>query len=323
MFAWNNSGTVWTNAASWTNNAVPANSLSTDIAAFGNLNGSPTSVDVGTSRSIGGILFNSNAFAYTFTGTDIAVGNPGGITNNSTAIQTFNNRVINSSNSIWSSVSGGGMVFAGGIDITTSGSSSGRTLTFAGAGNVTVSGAIANGGIATNGAVTFSNTGVNLLSGNNTYGGVTTINDGTLILSGSNSSSGYTLSGYATNIFPVLKVSATNAMSSSANVVGSSSVNKTGTLEFTTNGNYTLNQYNMGNISFANSSGSPTTLTFTNLTNYFSTAAGRTLANKSTNLTVTFDGQMDIGGSTEDVCKIEAFGPVVISNSVFSSSTST
>jgi autotransporter-associated beta strand protein len=78
----------------------------------------------------------------------------------------------------------------------------------------------------------------------------------------------------------------------------------------------------MGNISFANTSGSPTTLTFTNLTNYFSTAAGRTLANKSTNLTITFNGQMDIGGSTDDVCKIEAFGPVVISNSVFSSSTS-
>lgn len=32
---------------------------------------------------------------------------------------------------------------------------------------------------------------------------------------------------------------------------------------------------------------------------------------------------MDIGGSTDDVCKIEAFGPVVISNSVFSSSTTT
>jgi autotransporter-associated beta strand protein len=94
-------------------------------------------------------------------------------------------------------------------------------------------------------------------------------------------------------------------------------------LEFTTNGNYTLNQYNMGNISFANSSGSPTTLTFTNLTNFFSTGAGRTLANKSTNLTITFNGQMDIGGSTADVCKIEAFGPVVISNSVFNSSTFT
>jgi len=323
VFAWNNTGTFWTNAASWTNNAVPTNSAAGDIAAFGALGSSATSVDVGTGKSIGGIVFNSGAYAYTWTGTDIIVGSTGSITNNAAATQTFNNKVINSSgNATWSSVSGGSLVFNGGIDLTTASSVSSRTLTFAGAGNVTVSGAIANGGTATAGAVTFSNTGVNLLSGNNTYGGVTTINDGTLILSGSNSSSGYTLSGYATNIFPVLKVSATNAMSSSANVVGSSSLNKTGTLEFTTNGNYRLNQYNMGNISFANSSGSPTTLTFTNLTNYFSTAAGRTLANKSTNLTVTFDGQMDIGGSTVDVCKIEAFGPVVIMGSVFNSSNS-
>jgi autotransporter-associated beta strand protein len=166
-------------------------------------------------------------------------------------------------------------------------------------------------------------TGTLELSGANTFTGVAEVADGTMILSAPNSATSYKVQGYETNIFPALKVSATNAMSSSANVVGSSSVNKTGTLEFTTNGNYTLNQYNMGNINFTNSSGSPTTLTFTNLTNFFSTAAGRTLANKSTDLTITFNGQMDIGGSTNDVCKIEAFGPVVISNSVFNSSTST
>ena len=442
LFTWNNTGTAWSSANSWTNNAVPT---ATDIAAFGSL-GSGTGVTV-AGQEIGGIVFNSGANAYTWSGTAITVVSTGGITNNSAAVQTFDNKVINSGGTpIWSSVSGGGMVFSGGIDLTTSNSTSGRTLNFAGAGNVTVSGVIANGGngtgTSTNAAVTFSSTGVNLLSGNNTYGGVTmiaanstlkigsanalgttsgstvvssggvldlngqtisgeplTLNgsgistggalinsgatdaswsgtvalgnattyisasagkkitlsgvvsgdakgiyklgtgilelsgantytgqaevvDGTMILSAPNSTPSYKIQGYETNIFPVLKVSATNAMSSSANVVGSSSVTKTGTLEFTTNGNYTLNQYNMGNISFANSSVSPTTLTFTNLTNYFSTAAGRTLANKSTNLTITFNGQMDIGGSTDDVCKIEAFGPVVISNSVFSSSTS-
>ena len=442
VFAWNNTGTFWTNATSWTNSAVPTNSAAGDIAAFGALGLSATSVDVGAGRSIGGIVFNSGAYAYTWTGTDIIVGSTGSITNNSAAIQTFNNKVINNGGSpIWSSTAGGGMVFNGGIDLTTASSSSPRTLTFAGAGDVTVSSTIASGGTsaAAGASVTFSSTGVNLLSGTNTYGGKTTIAanstlkigsatalgstsgstvvseggvldlngqtisgeplslsgsgistggalinsgttdaswsgtvvlgnaatyisasagkkitlsgvvsgdakgiyktgtgilelsgantytgqaevaDGTMILSAPNSAPSYKLQGYATDIYPVLKVSATNAMSSSANVVGSSSTTKTGTLEFTTNGNYILNQYNMGSISFANSSGSPTTLTFTNLTNYFTTAAGRTLANKSTNLTVTFDGQMDIGGSTEDVCKIEAFGPVVISNRVFSS----
>jgi autotransporter-associated beta strand protein len=441
VFTWNNTGTAWSSTNSWTNSAVPA---ATDIAEFGSL-GSGAGVTV-AGQEIGGIVFNSGANAYTWSGTAITVVSTGGITNNSTATQTFDNKVINSGGTpIWSSVSGGGMVFNGGIDLTTANSTSGRTLTFAGAGNVTVSGVIANGGngtgASTNAAVTFSSTGVNLLSGNNTYGGVTTIAinstlkigsagalgatngntvvssggvldlngqtisgeplslsgsgistggalinsgdtdaswsgtvalvnaatyisasagkkitlsgvvsgeakgiykigtgtlelsgvntftgvaevaDGTMILSAPNSATSYKVQGYETNVFPVLKVSATNAMSSSATVVGSSSITKTGTLEFATNGNYTLNQYNMGNISFTNSSGSPTTLTFTNLTNYFTTAAGRTLANKSTNLTVTFNGQMDIGGSTDDVCKIEAFGPVVISNAVFNSNT--
>jgi autotransporter-associated beta strand protein len=442
VFTWNNTSTVWNNASSWTNGVAPANSATTDIAAFGNLGASATSVDVGTGRSIGGIVFNSGAYAYTWTGTDITVGGTSGITNNSTAIQTFGNKILNTgANPTWTSVSGGAMVFSGGIDLGTTAVN--RTVTFAGAGNVTVSGTIANGGTATAGNVTFSSTGTNLLSGNNTYGGATTINagstlkignanalgstsgstvvssggvldlngqtisgepltlngsgistggalinsgdtdaswsgtvalgsaatyisasagkkitlsgvvsgatrgidkigpgileltgtntytglaevaDGTMILSAPNSATSYKVQGYDTNIFPVLKVSAINAMSSSATVVGSSSITKTGTLEFATNGNYTLSQYNMGNISFTNSSGSPTTLTFTNLTNFFSTAAGRTLANKSTDLTITFNGQMDIGGSTDDVCKIEAFGPVVISNSVFNSSTST
>ena len=175
VFAWNNTGTVWTNAASWTNNAVPTE---TDIAAFGNL-GSGAGVTV-AGETIGGIIFNPGANAYTWSGSAITVISTNGITNNSTAIQTFNNKVTNSGGSpIWSSVAGGGMVFNGGIDLTTANSSSGRTLTFAGAGNVTVSGVIANGGngtgTSTNAAVTFSSIGTNLLSGSNTYGGTTTI----------------------------------------------------------------------------------------------------------------------------------------------------
>jgi autotransporter-associated beta strand protein len=443
LYTWNNTGTLWANAASWTNNAVPANSASTDTAAFGNLNGSATSVDVGTGKSIGGIVFNSGAYAYTWTGTDITVGNVGGITNNSTAIQTFGNKVINSSGSAtWSSVSGGSMVFNGGIELTTSTSASSRILTFAGAGNVTVSGAIVNGGTATAGAVTFSSTGVNLLSGNNTYGGVTTISagstlkigsanalgstsgntvvssggaldlngqtisgeplslagtgissggalvntgttdaswggtvalvnsatyinasaakkitlsgvvsgdakgiykmgpgtlelsgantmtgtnqvvDGTMILSATNSATGYSLAGYANDIYPVLKVGSANALSSSATLVGSASSTKTGTLDFTTAGDYTINQYNIGNMNFTNSSGSATTLTFTNATNTLSTGGGRTLANKSANLTITFNGELAISGTTIDTCSISAIGPVVISNRVFNSNTS-
>ncbi|MFA9197703.1 MAG: beta strand repeat-containing protein, partial [Aliarcobacter sp.] len=334
VFTWNNTGTNWDSGSSWVGGVAPSSSSPgspTDMVQFSNLATGFNTVYLATTRGASGVTFNAGANAYTFT-TDVA--NTGrlsigtnGIVNNSTATQTFNLGVDvgNASPATWSSVAGGSLVFNNGINLSQTASS--RTLILGGAGNFTVNGPIANGAVGTaaatsTGSVTVSNTGTSTFSGTNTYTGTTTINDGTLILSGSNSSSGYTLSGYASNIFPVLKVSATNAMSSSANVVGSSSTTKTGTLEFTTNGNYTLNQYNMGNISFANSSGSPTTLTFTNLTNYFSTSAGRTLANKSTNLTITFNGQMDIGGSSDNDCKIEAFGPVVIMGSVFNSSNS-
>ena len=320
-FTWNNTSTVWNNANSWTNNAVPLNSATTDIATFGNLGSSATSVDVGSGRSIGGIVFNSGAYAYTWTGTEITVGGTYGITNNSTAIQTFSNKILNTgANPTWTSVLGGAMVFSGGIDLGTTAVS--RTVTFAGAGNVTVSGVIANGGTATAGAVTVTGAGTKTFSGTNTYGGLTTVSDGTLILSGSNSSTGYTLSGFANDIFPVLKVSASNALSTSATLTGSTSGSKVGTVEFATSGNYTLNQYAGNNMNFSNSSGSVTTLTFTNATNMISPGgSGRTLANKSADLTITFNGEVDITGNATDSCTISAVGPVVISNRVFNSNT--
>ena len=320
VFTWNNTGTAWTNGSSWTNGVAPTNSATADIAAFGNVGSSATSVDVGTGRSIAGIVFNSGAYTYTWTGTDITVGATSGITNNSTAIQTFGNKILNTGGDpIWSSVFGGSLVFNGAIDLSTTGVS--RKLTIAGAGNVTVNGVIANGGTSSAGQVYKSGTGTLMLNGTNTYTGTTEVVDGIMILSAPNSSTSYKLGGYDINIFPVLKVSATNALSLSATLAGSSSSTKTGTLEFTTNGNYTLNQYAGNNMNFSNSSGSATTLTFTNATNVLSTGGGRTFANQSANLTITFNGEVDIAGNTNNTCTISAVGPVVISNRVFNSNT--
>jgi len=313
-YVWANSGTDWSSAASWTNNAVPS---STSTAGFGSTGSSATSVNVGTGQSIAAIVFYPGAFAYTWTGTDITVGNVGGITNNSTAIQTFGNKVINSGgDATWSTVSGGSLVFNGGIDLTPANSSAGRTLTFAGAGNMTVASVIANGGTATNGAIVSASTGTNTFSGANTYGGTTKVAGGTLVLSNTNTSSGYILAGTSANV--VLKVNAINALNSSATLLGSSSSATTGTLEFATAGNYTLNQYTGQNMNFSNSSGSATTLTFTNATNVLgTTSSGKTFANKSANLTITFNGEVDISGSIAATNTITTAGPVVISNRVY------
>ena len=519
-FVWNNTDTAWNSATSWTNNAVPANSASINTAAFGNLGGSPTSVNVGTGRSIGAIVFNSGAYAYTWTGTDITVGGLGSITNNSTATQTFGNKIINSSgNATWSSVSGGAMVFNGGIDLTQASSTANRILTFAGAGNVTVNGVIANGGTASAGVVTVTGTGATTLSGNNTYDGRTTMNavGGTLTLSGDNSgasggvtltvgtlninnnnalgtgpisfaagttinntsasavvnaenqawtwsdsltfgsstntsannldlgtglvtvsssrvitlagtgakltmgavnitstssgrqitangagntlemrgltlsantsnavvvdllgsaninvtgpivngtalahgvdvaatgtttfsgadtytgttevkgntlilagtstSSGYILDGTSTNSTVVLRVNATNALSSSATLLGSSSTGTAGTLQFATSGNYTLNRYLGQHMSFSNSSASNSTLTFTNTNSpniLGAITSGKTFVNRSTNLTITFNGEVDITGAENSTNTISTLGAVVISNRVFNSNT--
>jgi autotransporter-associated beta strand protein len=181
---------------------------------------------------------------------------------------------------------------------------------------VAVSGVIANGGTATAGAIISANTGTNTFSGANTYGGTTKVAGGTLVLSNTNTSSGYILSGNSSSV--VLKVNASNALNSSATLLGSSSTATTGTLEFATNGNYTLNQYTGQHMNFSNSSGSATTLAFTNAVSTLgTTSSGKIFANKSANLTITFNGEVDISGSTVSTNTIIAIGPVVISNRVY------
>ena len=176
VYRWNNLGNDWSSAGSWDNGGTaPATSALIDTAAFGSDGSGATSVNVGSGNTIKGIVFSNNAYAYTWTGTDIKVLSSGAITNSSSVAQTFGNKIINSSgNATWSSAANGSMVFNGGIDL--SDSSTNNTLTFAGAGNATVGGAIANGGGSTAGAVTFTSTGTNLLSGGNMYGGLTTMN---------------------------------------------------------------------------------------------------------------------------------------------------
>jgi len=183
---------------------------------------------------------------------------------------------------------------------------------------ITVSGVVSGGTLAST-PLTKIGAGTLELSGTNTYIGTTDIQNGTMILSESNNSGTlYKIGGSADNINPVLRLTATNVLSPSANLTGVTSQSRTGTLELAASGNYTLNAYTNNNMNFSNSSGSRATLTFTNLNSTLSTGGGRYLTNLSTDLTVTFNGQLDIGGNGTDSCGIAAIGPVVISNRIYS-----
>ena len=196
---WANLGNQWTTSPNWTPNGGPQASsvnpgglANTDIATFGNSGSEFNAPDLTSNRTVLGLNFTTGANAYTFTtasGKQLDVMGTG-ITNNSTALQTFN-LVVNNSNGdgLISSIAGGSLLFNSGYNLTSSGSSSNRTVTVSGAGTVTFASAIANGGTATTGKMTVTSTGTTIFSGSNTYDGLTTMNaaGGTLTLSGDNS----------------------------------------------------------------------------------------------------------------------------------------
>jgi fibronectin-binding autotransporter adhesin len=208
---WNNSGTEWTSGTSWVGGVAPANSIGTvgNTAVFTNLAAGFNTVNLSSDRSIYGVLFTGGANAYTFTGGALSVNGAYGISNFSANVQTFSNKVINASgNTTYGSyTAGGSLVFAGGIDLTTSASANNRTLTLGGSGDITVSSSIANGGTATAGVVTITNTALTTLSGNNTYGGATTVDSGATLRLGSATALGATNGGTTVNAGGQLQLS--------------------------------------------------------------------------------------------------------------------
>ena len=155
------------------------------------------------------------------------------------------------------------------------------TLTGSSAGTGELGGAISDlGGNVI--SLTKSGSGAWTLSGANTYSGLTTLKDGSL------------------------KIGLTNGLVNGV-LAGASSSSLMGTLDLTAGGNYVMNSYGTsttsgGFMNFTNSSGTASTLTFTNANNYISvgTAGGRTLTNASANLTIAFNGAVDIGSSTSN-----------------------
>ncbi len=234
-YTWAGTSNAWTTNASWTPLSGPqlsSSSGNTDVAIFSNLgNSTYRTPNITSNRTVNSLQFAASAIDYTFSGGpgvrlevmgngNSTVTSTIGIINNSTATQTFSLGVQNTNgNGLVSSITGGALVFNGGVNLSSSGTN--RTVVFGGAGNITVASTIANGGSSTAGAVTVTSTGNTLFSGNNTYGGLTTMNaaGGILTLSGNNSGAG----GGVTLTAGTLNINHANALGSGAFTISANS----------------------------------------------------------------------------------------------------
>jgi autotransporter-associated beta strand protein len=84
---------------------------------------------------------------------------------------------------------------------------------------------------------------------------------------------------------------------------------------------YVVNQYQGNNMSFTNHGAGKTLLQFTNVANTLTSSTdnsgGRRLMNNSANLTIQFDGTLDIGSTTVDVNTLGGAGDFIFKGSLF------
>jgi fibronectin-binding autotransporter adhesin len=330
VFLWNNTGTNWTSPTSWTNGLQPtftSSSTTTDEIQFGNFGVSNNTVILTSTRAAQNITFLTNANAYninSFNGAQ-TLSSRTGITNNSTATQTFNIVVENANNSnTWFQTAGGALVFNNIASLTTSSSSSSRTLTLAGDGSFTFNNELKQGGLSTAGAVKYIGAGTVTMNGTNTLaGGFEITGGGTVIVNGRTGVGQglITMSNGASK----LVVNSVAGLSSLNSFKGSSSLANMSTLDLAGSNSvaattYVVDQYQGGNMSFTNHGGYKTLLQFTNaaniLTSSSATGGGRRLINNSTNLILQFDGTLDIGGTTADSSTVGGAGDFLFKGSL-------
>jgi len=334
VFLWNNTGSQWTSPTSWTNGVQPSatsSSTTTDEVQFGNVGANFNTVDLTSSRSAKNVTFLANANAYTFTTASAKVlTTSAGITNNSTATQTFNLLMENANaNNTWYQAAGGAMVFNNAVTLTTASSSTSRTLTLAGDGAFTFNNEFKQGGLSTAGKAIYTGNGSVTFNGNNTLGGGFDITGGgTVTVNGATGmgTGAITLGGVSgTTNTPKLIVNTANGLSSSNSLKGSTSLSTMGTLDLAGSNSaavttYVMNQYQGNNMNFTNHGGNKTLLQFTNaasiLTTSAGTSGGRRLFNNSTNLTIQFDGTLDIGSTVADNSLVGGVGDFIFKGSL-------
>ena len=319
-FLWNNTGSNWTSPTSWTNGVQPSStssSTTTDEIQFGNYGANNNTVILTSTRATRNVTFLTNANAYqinSFNGTQ-TMSSSAGITNNSTANQTFNILVENANgNNTWFQTTGGGLVFNNIVSLTTASSATSRTLTLAGDGSFTFNNELKQGGLSTAGVVKHIGAGTVTMNGTNTIaGGFEITGGGTVIVNGGTGvGQGVITLGGTQGISGVpakLIINTTNGLSNLNSLKGASSTANIGILDLAGSNavattTYVLNQYQGNNMSFTNHGIGKTLLQFTNAANTLSastgTSGGKKLFNNSTNLIVQFDGTLDIGSTTAD-----------------------
>ncbi len=330
VFLWNNTGTNWTSPTSWTNGIQPSStssSTTTDEIQFGNFGANNNTVVLTSTRAARNITFLTNANPYllnSFNGAQI-LSSSGGITNNSAAIQTFNISLENANNSnTWFQTAGGGLVFNNVASLTTASSSTSRTVTLAGDGAFTFNNELKQGGSSTAGKVMYIGAGTVTMNGTNTLaGGFEITGGGTVIVNGGTGAGQGLIT--MSNGNSKLVVNSTNGLSVLNSFKGASSLANMSTLDLAGSNSvatttYVVNKYDGGNMSFTNHGGYATLLQFTNaaslLTSSAATGGGRRLINNSANLTVQFDGTLDIGGTTADESTVGGEGNFLFKGSL-------
>ena len=206
------------------------------------------------------------------------------------------------------------------INATNAGGGSAATLPVRQAGNFNVgtdSILTINSAITGTLAIAITGSGTTVLNGAHTYTGRTTLKGGVLEIAGTNACSLYTLDG--ANV-PVLKLSNVSALPVSANFTGSNSGATVGLVDLAVAGAYTFGVYNGGNMGFAASSGSATTLAFTGVSKITSGAnGGRTFNNQDANLSIVFDSTVDIGASVDGIVAFTGAGITSVTGGILSS----
>jgi len=335
IFLWNNTGTNWTSPTSWTNGVQPAStssSTTTDEIQFGNYGVSNNTVILTSTRAAQSMTFLTNANAYNINNFSAAqtLSVSRGITNNSTATQTFNILVENANaNNTWFQTAGGALVFNNIASLTTAASTTSRTLTLAGDGSFTFNNELRQGPLSTAGKVIYTGNGNITFNGNNTLGGGFDITGGgTVTVNGATGmgTGAITLGGASgTTNTPKLIINTANGLSASNSIKGSTSLSTMGTLDLAGSNSatvttYVMNQYQGNNMNFTNHGGYKTLLQFTNtastLTASTGSGGGRRLFNNSTNLIIQFDGSLDIGGTTADNSLVGGVGDFIFKGSL-------